>query len=120
MLRGVSQKEREQLIQDAVDNGDIAIMQAVLKSPSPTLIGKHSLPIDSLTEQFIRKANPDYDDTMSAIKDVEFRLTSATDGFYKEASKIRDRDSEVLAQREHETTSRANEQLSQVIGANNC
>jgi hypothetical protein len=89
-LRGMSQKDRDAAILEAVARGDQFLMSAVLHAPSPITTGAVTMPREALMKDFVQRANPTLESEMA---DLEFALQSvvlASQGFQNGAKKLRD------------------------------
>lgn len=110
-LRGMTQKERDKAITEAIKNGDVAVIQAVRESPNHLLTGKVSIPHDAIYGEFVRRADPEIESKIEDVNSARNHLNFAYEAFSRDANKMRDPLLEAKADQQKEQTDNAKKLL---------
>lgn len=89
-LRAMSQRQRDAAVAAAADRGDAGVLAAIMHSPSPILTGAITVPIETLTRQFVERAAPELNRDLTDVEAGVETLGMAWQAFQKASAELRD------------------------------
>ncbi|WP_417309850.1 hypothetical protein [Devosia sp.] len=89
-LRGMTQKERDAAVLEAINAGDRVVIAAIRHSPSPLLTGKFTVPVETTVEHYLNQHAPELHQEQENIESALHFLNLAAGGFWKSTGEMRD------------------------------
>lgn len=98
-LRGMTQKDRDAAVLDAINRGDRVVIGAIVHSLSPLLTGTFTVPIETTVEHFLSMHAPELAEERENIETALNFLSNAAGAFKQTTEKMRDLAAEERAER---------------------